>query len=1069
MIAEFFIDRRVLAGTISWMLLLLGGVSLLRLPVEQYPQITPPTVRVATVYPGASAQVVADTVASPIEQQVNGVERMLYMSSTSAADGAYGLTITFEIGTDLDKAQTLVQNRLNVAEAQLPEEVRRQGLVVSKQASGVMLVVSLTSDEPAHDGLFLANYAQLRLRDELARVPGVGEVQVYGAGTYSMRVWPDPDKLWAYSLTAQDVVRAIAEQNVHVAAGQVGQPPTPTGRPFQLSVTASGRLSDPAEFRRIVVKSGAAGQPVFLGDVARVELGGVNYDSFTQHQGREAAALLVYQLPGSNALEAARGVKAAMARFSERFPPGLAYGYPYDTTPFVDAAIHEVYKTLIEAGVLVLLVILLFLQDWRATLVPATTVPITIVGTFALMGLLGYSVNLLTLFGLVLAIGIVVDDAIVIVENVAHHIERGLPPREATVEAMREVTGPVIGMTLVLMAVFLPAAFLRGTTGQMYQQFALTIAATAALSAINALTLKPVQCAAWLRPSASRKNRFARAFDRCYGLVERTYVAVVRRIIRRPAAMLGLFVPMIALTGWGYGRLPSSFLPADDQGYAIVIVQLPDSASIGRTRAATDAVSAVLGRTPGVRTWMMLGGFSLLDNANASNAATCFVMFDPFDERTGNPAVTQEAIIGALNQGFADVRDAVAFAVAPPAIIGLGVAGGFEMQIEDREGVGLDELQRRTQEIVDAAQASGAVAQLTTSFRSGVPQLRADIDREKVRRLGLTLEDVFATLQAAFGSVYVNDFNKFGRTYQVRVQADGRFREHAASALRLQVRNRDGRMVPLGAVLRLRDSIGPQFVKRYNTHPSAAILGTPTPGTGSGAALAAMERVAEDKLPSSMGYEWTGISFEEKRVGGEAATVFALAVVMVYMVLAPLYESWILPLAVLLAAPLGLVGVVGAVMTAGIENNVYVQIGSVLIVALACKNAILIVEFARELRRAGVPIHEAALHAARQRLRPILMTSLAFIAGVLPLVFAEGAGAASRRSLGTAVFGGMISSTVLVIFFVPAAYVVAQRIDERRRGSRRAAPNPPRDGVDPKPSEAFALRKKEAAIVADEG
>lgn len=1042
MIAQYFLDRRVLAGTISLLLLLLGAVSLTRLPVEQYPQITPPTVRVTTVYPGASAQVVADTVAAPIEQQVNGVERMLYMASTSAGDGTYALTVTFDIGTDLDMAQTHVQNRLLVAEAQLPEEVRRQGLVVTKQAAGVMMVVSLTSEHPAHDELFLANYAALRVRDELARVPGVGEVQVYGAGAYSMRVWLDPDKLRAYSLTSRDVVRALSEQNVQAAAGQVGQSPTAGDLPFQLSVTAPGRLTEPAEFERVVVKTDSDSRPVFLRDVARVELGGVSYDTFTKHEGRDAAAILIYQLPGSNALDAARGVRSTMDRLSSRFPAGVTHGYPYDSTPFVDAAIHEVYRTLVEAGVLVLVVILVFLGSWRATLVPATTVPVTIVGAFAIMHLLGFSVNLLTLFGLVLAIGIVVDDAIVIVEAVTRHIERGLSPREATSRAMQEVTGPILGITLVLMAVFLPAALLQGTTGRMYQQFALTIAATALLSALNAVTLKPVQSAAWLQPSRGPKNWFSRGFNRTYDLVETMYAAVMRQLVRRPGLVLTSFVPLMLLTGWGFSQLPTGFLPADDQGYAIVVVQLPDAASLDRTRRATDEVTEVLERTPGVETWMTLGGFSLLDGANAPNAATYFVMFESFEDRKGRPELTQQSILGSLNREFTAIRNANAFAIAPPAIIGLGVAGGFELQVEDREGVGLVEVQRRTGELMEALQGDTAVGPLTTTVRSGVPQLQADINREKVHRLGLTMEDVFGTLQAALGSVYVNDFNKFGRTYQVRVQADAPYRDRPDDVLRLAVRNREGAMVPLGSVLALRESVGPQFVKRYNTFPAASVLGTAPPGQSSGAALAAVERAAGRSLPSTMGFEWTGLAFEEQRVGGQSTVVFALAVTMVFMVLAPLYESRVLPLAVLLVVPLGLLGVVGAVFVAGIENNVYVQIGAVLIVALASKNAILIVEFARELRLEGKSITDAAVEAAQERLRPILMTSIAFIAGVLPLVFAEGAGAASRRSLGVAVFGGMITSTVLAVFFVPVAFVVAQWVDEliRRRPRPEGTP-----------------------------
>ncbi len=1038
MIAQFFLDRKVLAGTISILLLLLGVVSLTKLPVEQYPQITPPTIRVTTVYPGASAQVVADTVAAPIEQQVNGVERMLYMSSTSASDGTYSLTVTFDIGTDLDKSQTLIQNRLTIAQAQLPEEVRRQGLVVTKQTAGVMMVVSLTSEDPTHDELFLANYATLRVRDEIARVPGVGEVQVYGAGSYSMRVWLDPDKLHAYSLTPQDVVQALGEQNVQAAAGQIGQPPTAGDSPFQLSVTALGRLAEPADFERVIVKTGSDSRIVFLGDIANVELGGMSYDTFTRHEGRAAAAILIYQLPGSNALDVASGVREAMNQLAEKFPSDVRHGYPYDSTPFVDAAVHEVYRTLIEAGALVLVVILVFLGSWRATLVPATTVPVTIVGAFAFMHLLGFSVNLLTLFGLVLAIGIVVDDAIVIVEAVTRHIERGLSPREATLRAMKEVTGPILGITLVLMAVFIPASFLQGTTGRMYQQFALTIAATALLSALNAITLKPVQSARWLRASKPRRNFFTRAFNKTFQVVQTIYASAIRQLVRMPLLVLALCVPLMLLTAWTFSRLPSGFLPADDQGYGIVVVQLPDAASLDRTRSATDEVTKVLAKTPGVETWMTLGGFSLLDGANAPNSATFFVMFSPFDERKGRAELTQQAILGSLNNDFLAIRDANAFAIAPPAIIGLGVAGGFELQVEDREGVGYEESQKHTSRLLEILQGAPEIGSLSASFRSGVPQLEADINREKVHRLGLTMEDVFGTLQTALGSVYVNDFNKFGRTFQVRVQADAPYRDRPDDVLRLSVRNRQGSMVPLGSVLKVRESFGPQFVKRYNTYPTISVFGSAPPGKSSGPAIAVIEQAARKSLPSTMGLEWTGLAFEEQRVGGQYIVVIAFALIMVYLVLAPLYESWVLPFAVLLTTPLGLLGVASAALLAGIEFNVYVQIGAVLIVALASKNAILIVEFARDLRLQGKSIADAAIEAAKERLRPVLMTSIAFIAGVVPLVLAEGAGAASRRSLGIAVFGGMITSTVLAVFFVPVAYVVAQRIDEMFQGRKRA-------------------------------
>ena len=1024
MISRFFIDRPVFANVIAILTILLGIVALYRLPVERYPAITPPTVVVSGAYPGANAKVVADTVAAPIEQQVNGVENMMYMSSTSSADGSYSLTITFEIGTNLDDAQVLVQNRVSIAEPSLPEEVRRQGLSIKKQSSNIVLAVSLTSPGGQYDGLFLSNYATLRLRDELSRVEGVGEVMVRGVGAYAMRIWLDPDRLAARQITTQDVTAALARQNVQVAAGQVGQPPTPDGQRFQMTVTTLGRLSDPSQFEGIVLKSGVAGQVVYLRDVARVELGAQNYDSFASRNGTPSANILIYQLPGSNAIKVAHAVRERMERIKPSLPEGLEYSIPFDTTKFVESAIHEVYKTLFEAGFLVLVVILVFLQSWRALLIPATTVPVTIIGAFAFMPMLGFSVNMLTLFGLVLAIGIVVDDAIVIVENAAHHIERGLPPREATIRAMDEVTGPVMAITLVLMAVFLPTAFLGGITGQLYRQFALTIAATAFISAVNALTLKPAQCAVYLRPHAG-KNLFTRVFDFFYRPVERIYAGVIGLMLRVWWLALVLFVALALFTGWWYQRTPTGFLPTEDQGYVIIAVQLPDAASLDRTRAVIEKMNKVFAETEGVQYWFVLGGFSLLDGTNASNAATAFAAWSDWSERT-TPELSQEALVNKLRMEFGKLQEPFVLVLVPPSIQGLGVAGGFQMQVEDREGVGPAILQDRTMAVIDEAKKRPEIGIAASTFRAGVPQLYLDIDRVKAERMGVLLSDVFATLQANLGSVYVNDFNKFDRTYQVRVQADARFRGDPGKLKRLEVRNRAGGRVPLSTLLSTETRIGPQSITRYNLYQTASINGGAAPGVSSGEALAAMEQVADGVLPKSMGFEWTGVAFQEKRISGEAIVVFALAVLLVYLVLAAQYESWLLPLAVILVVPLGLFGVVAAVNLRAMDNNIYTQIGVVLVIALASKNAILIVEFARELRLRGRSIREAAIEASRMRFRPILMTSFAFIFGVLPLVWATGAAAASRQALGTAVFGGMITSTVLAVFFVPVFYVAVQ-------------------------------------------
>jgi HAE1 family hydrophobic/amphiphilic exporter-1 len=1058
--SKFFIDHPIFANVIAILTVILGLVALWVLPVEQYPPITPPTVRVTTVYPGADAQVVANTVASPIEQQVNGVEGMMYMSSTSSSDGSYTLTVTFEIGTDLDLAQVLVQNRVAIAEPTLPEEVRRQGLSVRKQTSNIVLSVALTSPEGTYDELFLSNFATLRLRDELSRVAGVGDVNVSGAGAYAMRIWLDPERMRARQLTTTDIIAVLNEQNVQVAAGRVGQPPTDGKQQFQYTVTTLGRLSEPSQFADIVVKTGENGRITYLRDVATIELGAQVYDQFSRLSGKPSANVLIYQLPGSNALDVSKGVRAAMERLARTFPDDVAYTIPFDTTKFVNASVEAVYHTLFEAGVLVLIVILVFLQDWRAVLVPTTTVPVTIVGAFAFMYALGFSVNLLTLFGLILAIGIVVDDAIVIVENAAHHIERGEPPRLATIRAMREVTGPVIGITLVLLAVFLPAAFMGGITGQLYRQFALTIAATALISAVNALTLKPAQCATYLRPPKEKKNVFARGFNHVYGYVERAYTWLVRQTLRVIPLGLAAYVALLALTGWWYSSLPTSFMPTEDQGYLIVNVQLPDAASLDRTLAVVDHIDGILQKSPGVDNWFVLGGYSLLDGAASSNAATIFVILKDWEERE-TPELSQNAILAHFRREFYNIQEAIVFTLVPPPIQGLGVGGGFQMQIEDQGDVGLAELQYYVQAIIAEANKSPEIGGVNSTFRSEVPQIYVDVNRVKVKRTDVPLADVFATLQGMLGSTYVNDFNKFGRTYQVRLQAEAKFRESADEIARLQVRNRQGQMVPIGTLATIERTTGPQIISRYNLFPTAAINGAAAPGYSSGQALAKMEQIAREQLPQSMGYEWTAVAYQEQRVGGQAYIVFAMATLLVYFVLAAQYESWFLPLAVILVVPLGILGGAIAVSAKGFDNNIYTQIGVVLIIALASKNAILIVEFARELRLAGRSITEAAIEAAQLRFRPILMTSFAFILGVVPLVFATGAAAASRQSLGAVVFGGMISSTILAVFFVPLFYVVIQWLDEKWSGPPKrpdaegeAHPPTPPEGSSPEPHAA---------------
>ncbi len=1031
MISRFFIDRPIFANVIAIVTVLLGAISVWQLPVEQYPAITPPTVRISASYPGANAEVVADTVAAPIETQVNGVENMLYMSSTSSGDGSYSNTVTFEIGTNLDTAQVLVQNRVSISEPQLPEEVRRQGVTVKKQSTNIILVISLTSPDDTFDSLFLSNYATRAVSDELSRIRGVGEVRVFGTANYSMRIWLNAEKLKARNLTTEDVAAALREQNVQVAAGQVGQPPLKlkNEQDFQYTVTTLGRLSDVQQFENIIVRARGRTQITRLKDIARIELGGQTYDQYNLLRGKPTANIGIFQLPGSNALDVVRQVREAVEKLSAKFPKGMTYEFPLDTTKFVQESIHAVYETLFEAGVLVLLVILVFLQDWRALLVPATTVPVTIIGAFFAMWLLGFSVNMLTLFGLVLAIGIVVDDAIVVVENAAHHIEQGQPPREATIQAMNEVLGPIIGITLVLMSVFLPSAFMSGITGQLYQQFALTIAATALISAINAVTLKPAQCALWLKPPSGRKNFFTRWFDKVYGWLEGVYAAIVRQIVKVWPLMMVLFIGLMVLTVWWYQRVPTGFIPTEDQGYGFVLVQLPDAASQDRTKAIMRRIDDILAKTEGIQDWVTIGGLSILDNSSAPNTGTLFVTFSPLEERL-KQGLTLDVLLDNLRTKLGVIEDAVVFPFVPPAIRGLGVRGGFEMIVQDRGDLGRAILGQVVTGIIEDALTQTGLGALNTTFRPGVPQLYVDVNREKVKLLDIPLSEVFGTMQSYLGSSYVNDFNKFGRVYQVRIQAEADYRADKNNINRLEVRNRKGEMVPLSTLIDIRKSFGAQIVNRYNMYSSASITGEPAAGRSTGEALQLMEQIAERNLPEGMTFEWTGMAYQEKRVGSEAIGIFLMAVILVYLVLAAQYESWFIPWAVILVVPLGVMGAIAAVSIRGMDNNVYTQIGIVLIIALASKNSILIVEFARDLRGRGETIQHAAAHAARMRFRPILMTSFAFILGVVPLMVAHGAGAAGQQALGTAVFGGMVASTFLAIFFVPAFFVMMQGLAE---------------------------------------
>ena len=1038
MISKFFIERPIFANVIALITVIIGIVFLYRLPVSQYPQIVPPTIQVSARYPGANADVVAKTVGVPIEQAVNGVENSIYMSSTSSSDGSYTLTITFQVGTDLDRSLALVQNFVNSALAQLPGGASEQGITVRKVSPNILLVASLFSKDNRFDPAFLSNYGVINLQYPLERIPGVGQVRVFGAGPYSMRVWLDPNKLETYSITTNDVLAAIRSQNVQVASGQLGVPPVPKDQPFQITINALGRLSDAAQFEDIIIKTatGEAPQIVRLRDIARVDLSQQSFSNFANTTGLASAQIIVFSLPEANAIAVANDVYKALEDMSKQFPEGLTYSIRFDTTTFVREAISKVYETLFIAGILVLVVILLFLQSFRAMLVPATTVPVTLIGAFIAMAALGFTVNLMTLFALVLAIGIVVDDAIVIVENSSRYIEQGIPPKEATIRAMKELTGPVMGITLALVSVFLPAAFLPGITGQIFRQFALVIASTAVISAINALTLKPVQCAFWLKPpKKKRPNWFQRGFNRALQAVTNGYIGMVSWMVKRPVLMLIVFAIIINVSLWGFTRRPTGFLPTEDQGYCVLLCRTPPGSSQPRLREVAVKIDAILKKTPGVDSWVTIGGFSFLDFANVSTISTSFIVFKDWEER--GKALGQERIVSSINGELSKIQEAQAFVVIPPPIRGLGQTGGFQIMVEDRGSLGLHALQKVVSRLTEAGNSQPGLERLVSTFSASSPQIYLDIDRTKAESLQIPVSNVFNTLQAYLGSSYANLFNKFNQVFQVYIQADTPYRLEPKDIKDLYVRNRSGQMVPLGTLIDVKRVLGSELITRYNLYPAASVFGSAAQGYSSGEALNLMEQIAGSVLPPGMDYDWTSTSYQEKQVGHQAYFIYALSIILVYLVLCALYESWFSPAAVILVVPVALVGVLLALLIRDYDNNLYTQVGLVLMIALASKNAILIVEFARQLQEEGMSVVEAAVEATRRRFRPILMTSFAFIMGVVPLVFAFGAGAAGQRAIGTVVFGGMISSTLIAIPFVPVFYVLLERIGGRLRRRKK--------------------------------
>ena len=1046
MFSQFFIKRPIFAAVISLFFLITGAIAVWQLPITEYPEVVPPTVVVTANYPGANPKVIAETVASPLEQEINGVEEMLYMSSQSTSDGRMTLTVTFAIGTDVDLAQTQVQARVDRAMPRLPQEVQRLGVVTEKSSPDLTMVVHLSSPDDRYDMLYLSNYALLNVKDELARINGVGTVELFGAGDYSMRIWLDPNKVAALGLSPSQITDAIREQNQQTAAGSLGAQPSADAE-FQLLINVKGRLSTEEEFGNIIIKVGDNGEISYLKDVARIELGASTYALRSLLNNKDAVAIPIFQASGSNAIQISDDVRAKMAELSKSFPDGLAYDIVYDPTVFVRGSIEAVIKTLLEALVLVVLVVVLFLQTWRASIIPLVAVPVSLIGTFAFMHLLGFSLNALSLFGLVLAIGIVVDDAIVVVENVERNIREGLTPIAATQKAMKEVTGPIVATTLVLAAVFIPTAFMSGLTGQFYKQFALTITISTFISAINSLTLSPALSALLLKAPGEKKDLLTRAmdkllggwlfgpFNRFFARLSKGYGWLVKKVIRFGALVGIMYVALLGLTGVQFATTPSGYVPSQDKQYLVAFAQLPDAASLERTEEVIKEMSNIALEQPGVISSVAFPGLNINGFTNSPNSGIVFTTLSDFKERN-DPSMSADAIAAALNQKFAGIEDAFIAIFPPPPVQGLGTIGGFRLQIQDRASHGYEELYNVTMQVMQKAWATPELTGIFSSYQVNVPQLDLDIDRTKAKQQNVSLDEIFQTLQAYMGSVYVNDFNQFGRTYQVNMQADEQFRQSASQISQLKARNSDGEMVPLGSFINVTDTAGPDRVMHYNGFTTAEINGGPAPGYSTGEAQAAIEKILAETLPNGMTYEWTELTYQQILAGNAGVFIYPLVIMLVFMVLAAQYESLSLPMAIILIIPMTLLSALSGVLIYGGDNNILTQIGLIVLVGLATKNAILIVEFAKELQDHGMSTMEAILEAGRLRLRPILMTSIAFIMGVVPMVFSTGAGAEMRQAMGVAVFSGMIGVTFFGLILTPLFYYMLAK-----RGETKALPS----------------------------